>query len=153
MGSYRRNNYYATINIEIYASTTFIENLRDEYMFLIRKLKEVDEDVLIKGVSPGKKDSPILDPDNLPHKVAGMNKHFFSTSKAPKVDQNGEKGMIWATALIDTDDYFDDITSTNNYNLETEGIVLMKKRLRCFRSVTPAYFQFLDNRADLEDIK
>jgi len=30
---------------------------------------------------------------------------------------------------------------------------MMKKRLQCFKSDTPAYFQFVDNRADPDDIK
>ena len=64
--------------------------------------------------------------------MAGMNKYFFTTSKSPKADKNGGTGTTWATVLIGTDDYFDDITSTTNHNLETEGIVLMKKQLQCF---------------------
>ena len=42
IGSYRRNNYYTTIKIEMHASTKFLDNLRDKYTSLIQTLKEVD---------------------------------------------------------------------------------------------------------------
>ena len=61
--------------------------------------------------------------------------------------------MMWATALIFTDEDYDDLAAASHYDFGIEGIIMMKNRLQCFKSITPAYFQFLDNRADPNNIR
>ena len=153
LGSYRIHDHYVTIKIQMEASPNYLQELRDKYITLIKTLQEVDEKLLIKGVNVEKTNISISDPDKLPARNIGLNKYFHTTSKPPKADKNDGKGMIWATALIGTDETFDDLAAASQFDLEAEGIIIMKKRLQCFKSITPAYFQFLDNRADPDDIR
>ena len=153
MGSYRLHDYFITLKVQMDASPDYLSNLRNKYIFLVKILQEVDETLILKGVNINKGTISLKDPELLPKKNIGINKYFHTTSKAPKPDKNGGKGMIWATAYIGTEETFDDLSSAAQYDLEAEGIMMMKKRLQCFKSVTPAYFQFLDNRADPEDIR
>ena len=153
MGSYRIHDYYITIKLQMNASPTYLQDLRDKYIMFINTLQEVDENLIIKGVNVTKGNKKITNPKTLPERNIGLNKYFYTTSKPPKADKNGGVGVIWATALICTDESFDELATASHFDLESEGITMMKKRLQCFKSVTPAYFQFVDNRADPEDIK
>ena len=128
MGSYRLHDHYITIKLQMDASPTYLQDLRDKYIMLIKTLQEVDETLIIKGVNVAKDNKAIKNPDQLPERNIGLNKYFHTTSKPPKADKNGGKGMIWATALIGTDESFDDLAASSHFDLESEGITMMKKR-------------------------
>ena len=149
---YRLHTFYVSVVIKTQASDNFLEELRDKYKFLTSTLMEADENLLILGANPVSSCDPLRDPEDIPFKMVAMNKYFFTTSKPPKADKNGGKGSIWAVARISTDEDFDHISSIMSFDLEGEEIQFMKKRLQCFKTTTPAYFQFVDNRADPIDV-
>ena len=153
VGSYRSNRYYITIKFDTYASPTYLEDIRSKYLHLFQTLQEVDEGLLLKGVNPLKNTTTLSDPNHLPTRNIGLNKYFLTTSRPPKANKNEGKGMMWATALICTEESYDDLAAASHYDLGLEGVVMMKKRLQCCKSITPAYFQFMDNRADPDDIR
>lgn len=149
---YRLYTYYVSVVIKTHASDNFLEELRDKYKFLTATLMEADENLLILGANPVSSCDPLRDPEDIPFKMVAMNKYFFTSSKPPKADKNGGKGSIWSVARISTDEDFDHISSIMSFDLEGEEIQFMKKRLQCFKTTTPAYFQFVDNRADPSDV-
>ena len=148
----RLHTYYVSVVIKTQASDNFLEELRDKYKFLTATLMEADENLIILGANPISSCGPLRDPEDIPFKMVAMNKYFFTSSKPPKADKNGGKGSIWAVARISTDEDFDHISSIMSFDLEGEEIQFMKKRLQCFKTTTPAYFQFVDNRADPSDV-
>ena len=100
MGSYRLHDYFITLKVQMDASPDYLSNLRNKYIFLVKILQEVDETLILKGVNINKSTPSLTDPELLPTKNIGINKYFHTTSKAPKPDKNGGRGMIWATAYI-----------------------------------------------------
>ena len=68
MGSYRLHDHYITIKLQMDASPTYLQDLRDKYIMLIKTLQEVDETLIIKGVNVAKDNKAIKNPDQLPER-------------------------------------------------------------------------------------
>jgi hypothetical protein len=48
--------------------------------------------------------------------------------------------------MISTTEEIADLMQSREYDLRDESIVLMRKRLQCFKTATPGYLQFIDNK-------
>ena len=147
-GKFRLNTFFITIKIEMNPSTTFLLDLRDKYCNLLDTLLEADKHLILRTADPDHSGKDIIKSEDIPRKMTSMIKYFYTTNKAPKKD----KGQIWITARIATDETFEDISTATSYDLADENIILMKKRLQAFKTVQPAYFQFVDNRCEPNDI-
>ena len=77
-----------------------------------------------------------------------MGKYFYTTSRPPK---EGKEDM-WFTFRISTTEELGDLMQTTEYDLRDENIVLMRKKLQCFKTATPGYLQFIDNNMDPLDL-
>ena len=77
-----------------------------------------------------------------------IGKYFHTTSRPPKENE----GDIWSTFRIKSVEEWEDIIRATEYDLRDENIVLMRKRLQCFKTSTPGYFQFIDNKIDPFDL-
>jgi hypothetical protein len=147
-GNFRLNTFFITLKIEMNPSTTFLLDLRDKYCTILDTLLEADKKLILRTADPNHSGKDIKKTEDIPRKMTSMIKYFYTTNKAPKKD----KGQIWITARISSDESFEDICTATSYDLADENITLMKKRLQAFKTVQPAYFQFLDNRCEPNDI-
>ena len=78
-----------------------------------------------------------------------MNKFIFLTNKI----SNTGIGQLWVTVRNATDLDYVKIAAVTSYDLASEDITMMNKRLQSFKNSTPVYFQFLDNRVDPNDVR
>ena len=78
-----------------------------------------------------------------------MSKYFLTTSKAPTVGE----GDMWVSIRTSSDTDLEDILQDTEYDFREERILLMKKRVKCFKTATPGYFQFINNCIDPVDLQ
>ena len=140
--------YYMNVKFTVSASDKILQDIRDKYKSLLTTLLEADEDLVLLSADPAKSQLPITDPTKIPEKMTKMGKYFQSTSRPPKEDE----GDIWSTFRISAQEDLEDILQATEYDLRDENIVLMRKRLQCFKTSTPGYFQFIDNKIDPLDL-
>ena len=136
--------YYMNVKFTVSASDKILQDIRDKYKSLLTTLLEADEDLALLSADPAKSQEAITDPNKIPEKMTKMGKYFQSTSRPPKEDE----GDIWSTFRISAIEDLEDILQATEYDLRDENIVLMRKRLQCFKTSTPGYLQFIDNKID-----
>ena len=140
--------HYMNVKFTVSASNSILKDIRTKYKSLLSTLIEADDKLLLLSADPTKPQPIILDPEKIPEKMTKMGKYFQTTSRPPK---EGD-GDIWATFRIQAKEDLGDILQATEYDLRDENIVLMRKRLQCFKTTTPGYFQFIDNKVDPLDL-
>ena len=144
----RLYDYYINMKMTIDATTEMLTILRSKYIYVLTTLQEADGLVQLLPVDPNRHAEIIETPSNIPHKMTKMSRYFSTTSKAPTV---GESDM-WVTFRISADSNLEDILQDTEYDFREERILLMKKRVQCFKTSTPGYFLFINNRIDPVDL-
>jgi len=114
---------------------------------------EVDESVIFLPVNPDKTGETLRKDSQTSDKMTKLAVYFHYTSRLPKMNSKAKKlPIIWATARIAYDDDWEDIANVTSYNLEEAGIMLLKKRVQCFKTEGPGYILFVDNQTDPLDL-
>ena len=144
-----RNIVFITVKITLRASNTFLADLRKKYINLLETMQEGDSTVKLLPVNTDKSDEWLSVPEELPTKMTSLNKWFSTSSRAPK----SSVGTVWATSRISLEGNFEDLMNVTSYDLQDQQITLMKKRLQLHQTETPVYLQFINNEADLDDLK
>ena len=140
--------YFMNVKFTVSAANDVLQDIRTKYKSLLSTLIEADDELVLLSADPSKPQPPISDPGKIPEKMTKLGKYFQSTSRPPKEDE----GDIWATFRINTKEDLEDILHATEYDLRDEHIVLMRKRLQCFKTTIPGYFQFIDNKVDPLDL-
>ena len=140
--------HYMNVKFTVSASNSILKDIRSKYKSLLSTLIEADDKLVFLSADPTKPQPILLDPGKIPEKMTKLGKYFQSTSRPPK-DGDGD---IWATFRIQADEDLGDILQATEYDLRDENIVLMRKRLQCFKTATPGYLQFIDNKVDPLDL-
>ena len=140
--------YFMNVMFTVSASNAILQDIRTKYKSLLSTLIEADDELVLLSADPMKPQPTISDPAKIPEKMTKLGKYFQSTSRPPKEDE----GDIWATFRINAKEDLEDILQATDYDLRDENIVLMRKRLQCFKTSTPGYFQFIDNKVDPLDL-
>ena len=140
--------YFMNVKFTISASDQIMQDIRTKYVNLMTTLIDADDDLELLSADPEKPQKSIIDPAQIPKKMTKIGKYFHTTSRPPKENE----GDIWSTFRIKTVEEWEDITRATEYDLRDENIVLMRKRLQCFKTATPGYFQFIDNKMDPLDL-
>ena len=114
---------------------------------------EADESVIFLQVNPDKTGESLRKDSRIPDNMKKLAVYFHPISRLPKMSSKAkEPPIIWATAQIDYDDDWEDISNVTSYALEEVGIILLKKRVQCFKTEGPGYFLFVDNQVDPLDL-
>ena len=145
----RLYHYYINMKMTIDATTEMLTILRRKYIYVLTTLQEADDRIQVLPVDPTRNADKIETPSSIPHKMTQMSKYFLTTSKAPTVGE----GDMWVTIRISADTDLEDILQDTEYDMREERILLMKKRVQCFKTTTPGYFQFINNRIDPVDLQ
>ena len=140
--------YFMNVKFTISASDKVMQDIRNKYVSLFTTLLDADDDLELLSADPEKPQPSILDPAQIPNKMTKIGKYFQTTSRPPKEDE----ADIWSTFRIKTSEDWEDIIQATEYDLRDENIVLMRKRLQCYKTTTPGYFQFIDNKIDPFDL-
>ena len=140
--------YYMTVKFSVSASDNVMQDIREKYVSLFTTLLDADDELELLSADPDKAQPPIIVPSMIPNKMTKIGKYFQTTSRPPKE----EEADIWSTFRIKTLERWEDIIQSTEYDLRDENIVLMRKRLQCYKTMTPGYFQFVDNKIDPFDL-
>ena len=119
-------------------SKQLIIDLRSKYQFLVQTMLDADDKLLFKTANHTAKEEVLNTTDDVPSKMTTINKFFFLTSKIPKTGI----GQLWFTIRIATDLDYDEITAVTSYDLTSEYIKMMKKRLQSFNILLHPTFSF-----------
>jgi len=60
--------------------------------------------------------------------------------------------MVWATVRLSFDGECDDLVNCTSYDLEEDGIQLLRKHVQCFKTESPGYLLFVNNQLDPLDL-
>ena len=152
INDFRVNTTFATVSFTIPASTDFLTGTIEYLHILFDNLIQADETVLWLPYDP-KYDltdtALIRQADKIPDKMTALQKYFKITSRAPKKD---EKAVVWGNIRISHDSEFEDIQNLISYELNSNDINLMYKRVQCHTTENPGYLQFVCNQSDTDDI-
>ena len=143
-----KTTYLMTVKFTVAASDGILQEIRNKYMTLLSTLLDADDELELLSADPDKSHDIITSPNKIPQKMTKMGKYFHTTSRPPK---EGE-GDMWSTFRISTTEEIADLMQSTEYDLRDENIVLMRKRLQCFKTATPGYLQFIDNKIDPLDL-
>ena len=130
----------------------FLEEVVEKFKIIVDNLQQADDSTLILPYDP-KLDltdtCQIRQIQDIPIKMTALQRFFKITSRALK---GNEKATVWGNARISHDSEFDDILNLITYDLQSNDISCMLKRVQCFASYNPGYFHFICNQSEPEDI-
>ena len=152
LNDFRIYTTYITVTIKLAKDSDFIKYLHDKYTILIDTLLQVDEELLINPYDP-KHDltdtRSLRTAKDLPSKMTTLQRYIAITSRCPK---SGKGATIWANLRISHDSDFEEIMNLTSFDLESNEINLMTKRIQSDKSSSPGYFHFISNQSDPDDI-
>jgi len=92
---------------------------------------------------------PVCDAEDLPTKMTALQKCINVITRCPRP---GEGVTVWANICISHDYEFEEILNLTSFDLQSNEINLMSKRIQAHKSNTPGYFQFICNQAEPLDV-
>jgi len=60
--------------------------------------------------------------------------------------------MVWAKERLSFDDEWENLAKYTSYDLDEDGIQLLRKHVQCFKTESPGYFLFVNNQPDRLDL-
>ena len=152
VNDFRVNTTFITVSFSTPANTNFLAEVLAKFTLVIDNLQQADDTTLILPYDP-KLDltdtAPLRQVSDLPDKMTALQRFFKITSRAPKLN---EKATVWSNARISHDSEFEDILNLISYDLQSNDINCMIKRVQCCTSTNPGYFHFICNQSDSEDV-
>ena len=152
VNDFRVNTTFITITFSTPANSNFLEEVISKFTLVVDNLLQADDTILILPYDP-KLDltdsSPLREASDIPDKMTTLQRYFKITSRAPKLN---EKATVWGNARISHDSEFEDILNLVSYDLQSNDINCMLKRVQCFASTHPGYFHFICNQSEPDDI-
>ena len=152
INDFRINTTFVTATFTTPANTDFLSGVISKLGIIIDNLLQADDSVLCLPYDP-KHDltnTPLVRQVNdIPVKMTALQKYFKITSRAPK---SKEKATVWGNIRISHDSEFEEIQNLVSYELQSNDINFMNKRVQCHTSDTPGYFHFICNLSDTDDV-
>ena len=152
LNDFRIHTTYITVTIKLPKNSDFIKYLHNKYTILIDTLLQADEELLINPYDP-KHDltdtKSLRAAKDLPNKMTALQRFIAVTTRCPKP---GKGATIWANLRISHDSEFEEIMNLTSFDLESNEINLMTKRIQAHKSHSPGYFHFICNQSDPDDV-
>ena len=152
LDSFRIYTTYATVTIKLPENNSFIKYLHNKYTILIDTLLQAEEELL---VNPYESKHDIIDikslraAEYLPTKMTALQRLVAVTIHCPK---SSKGATICANIRISHDSEFEDIMNLTSFDLESNEINLMSKRIQAHKSSCPGYLHFVCNQSDPDDV-
>ena len=140
---------FVTLRLSFDSATDFLKCLRDKYKTFFSVLQLADETAVLFPVNPERTDqSPLRSPVALSDRMTGMAPFFATGSRV-----NKKKAFsYWVTAKIGHDLDWEELIEVTLYDLQDANIQLMRKRIQCYKTSCPAYFLFINNQTDPDNL-
>lgn len=152
LNNHRMNTTYCTITVKLPKNSNFIQYLHTKYSTLIDILLQADEELLVNQYDP-KHDYDnakfLRNAKDLPSKMTALQRFVAVTTRCPKP---GHGATIWANIRISHDTEFEDIMNLTSFDLQSNEMNMMSKRIQAHKSNSPGYFHFICNQSDPDDV-
>ena len=143
---------YCTITVKLPKNSDFVKYLHAKYAIIIDILHQVDEKLLINQYDPKHSYNTtkfLHTAKDLPTRMPVLQRFVAVTTRWPKPDHGA---TIWANIRISHDSEFEDIIIITSFDLKSNEMNLMSKRIQAQKSSSPGNFHFICNQADPDDV-
>ena len=152
LNNHRMNTTYCTVTVKLPKNSDFIQYLHAKYTILIDILLQADEELLMNQYDP-KHDYVnakfIRNAEDLPTKMTALQRFVAVTTRCPKP---GHGATVWANFRISHDSEFEDIMNLTSFDLQSNEMNMMSKRIQAHKSQSPGYFHFICNQSEPDDV-